>query len=624
MRKARFYTGLLGLMAALTLFIGGCGPAEFVTYENTDYGLSIQYPENWNVSEDIGDAAVAFFAEGGRAVTGILVEDVSVNLQEYTEFRLALLEVQIMDFELLESSEAMFAGNIARKVVFTGDRGFKGMDIWTVKGGIAYAIRYTSHEDDYDVAIESIQRMINSFEVTSSRPPALFPTNSEPTQFLTYENVEHEISTLYPSNWVKFESDGSRIVEFFAPGGRTSFGIATFEVSGGLEAYIDSGMRYLASSVMGLNIQDSVDVVIDGNVAHKIVYTGEGGSKVMEIWTVRDGIGYDLVYASDEPDYEFFLDTAQKMIDSFEITASPSPALPPPVPTQFSTYENEDSGISTSYPSNWNILEDVGAAEVVFFAPGGQTDFRIFILDNVFETIDNNLENYTDFILQEIASSTEELSILDSSESLLAGNVGHKIVYTEAPGLKNMEIWTVKGGKAYILSYYSDEIEYELFLDIAQRIIDSFEITASPPPTVPTQFSIYESSRLGIKTLYPSDWMYYDDEDIGLTFFSSPGDQTVIGAGVEDVSLTFQGYTEQNLQGIVGRFTILESGEATLDENVAHRVVYIGADGLKSMEIWTVKGGKAYFLAYYPGEDEFEFFLDIAQRMIDSFEITSP
>ena len=43
-KKAKLYTGLLGLTVALTLFVGGCGissgggTTEFTTYNNSDYG----------------------------------------------------------------------------------------------------------------------------------------------------------------------------------------------------------------------------------------------------------------------------------------------------------------------------------------------------------------------------------------------------------------------------------------------------------------------------------------------------------------------------------------------------------------------------------------------------------
>jgi hypothetical protein len=39
----------------------------------------------------------------------------------------------------------------------------------------------------------------------------------------------------------------------------------------------------------------------------------------MQVWTIKDGIAYLIIYAADEPDYSDQLPTVRKMLDSFEI-----------------------------------------------------------------------------------------------------------------------------------------------------------------------------------------------------------------------------------------------------------------------------------------------------------------
>jgi hypothetical protein len=46
----------------------------------------------------------------------------------------------------------------------------------------------------------------------------------------------------------------------------------------------------------------------------------------MQIWAVKDGIAYLIIYAADEADYSDQLPTVRKMLDSFEII-NPAPQV---------------------------------------------------------------------------------------------------------------------------------------------------------------------------------------------------------------------------------------------------------------------------------------------------------
>lgn len=69
-----------------------------------------------------------------------------------------------------------------------------------------------------------------------------------------------------------------------------------------------------------------------------------------------------------------------------------------------------------------------------------------------------------------------EENLLESSAVTLAGIRGYKIVFTNIEGLKTMQVWTIKDDKAYIIAYVAQEEDYEKELQIAQKMIDSFEI----------------------------------------------------------------------------------------------------------------------------------------------------
>jgi hypothetical protein len=69
-----------------------------------------------------------------------------------------------------------------------------------------------------------------------------------------------------------------------------------------------------------------------------------------------------------------------------------------------------------------------------------------------------------------------EEKLLESNTTILADIPGYKIVFTNIEGLKTMQVWTIKDDKAYIITYVAQEEDYEKELQIAQKMIDSFEI----------------------------------------------------------------------------------------------------------------------------------------------------
>jgi serine/threonine-protein kinase len=82
------------------------------------------------------------------------------------------------------------------------------------------------------------------------------------------------------------------------------------------------------------------------------------------------------------------------------------------------------------------------------------------------------LEEYTNSQINPL-----EEKLLESNTTTLAGIPGYEIVFTSVQGLKTMQVWTIKDDKAYIITYVAKEEDYENDLQIAQKMIDSFEIT---------------------------------------------------------------------------------------------------------------------------------------------------
>ncbi len=75
--------------------------------------------------------------------------------------------------------------------------------------------------------------------------------------------------------------------------------------------------------------------------------------------------------------------------------------------------------------------------------------------------------------------------LLESNKSSIGDNyIAHKIVFRfpEVPGdlnnkFKEMQIWTINGRRAYIISYFTTLDAYDSYIPIVKKIINSFRTT---------------------------------------------------------------------------------------------------------------------------------------------------
>jgi serine/threonine-protein kinase len=98
-----------------------------------------------------------------------------------------------------------------------------------------------------------------------------------------------------------------------------------------------------------------------------------------------------------------------------------------------------------------------------------------------------------------------------------------------------------------------------------------------------------------------------------------------IGIGVQQVksqNISLDQYTSNQIQAINRQnATILESGETTLAGNPAHKAVFTLENAIKLMQIWTLKGNKAYIISYQASINEYPRNLPTFHEMVESLEI---
>ena len=153
----------------------------------------------------------------------------------------------------------------------------------------------------------------------------------------------------------------------------------------------------------------------------------------------------------------------------------------------FSTYENPIFGIKILYPANWDKQENSSSSndnstliDLVAFSPPFKNNSDIVgklivQVDNISNIKPITLANYANNTISDLRQDFR----VSESNATLAGNPAYKIVYTGLEAsidLKAMMVMTIKGDRAYIISYTAEPEKYSYYLPTVQKMIDSFEI----------------------------------------------------------------------------------------------------------------------------------------------------
>ena len=156
---------------------------------------------------------------------------------------------------------------------------------------------------------------------------------------------------------------------------------------------------------------------------------------------------------------------------------------------KYETYNNEEFGISFSYPSSWTEKPDPNEGILaIFYAP--QQDGSDTFAENFNVAVEElssssyPLDVYSDIALDQLKSSFQNFRIEHlNANSSLSGYPAYYIDYTyttpTAQGimkLKNLQIWTMVDDKAYTFTFGAQPSEFESYIPTIDKVIDSVEI----------------------------------------------------------------------------------------------------------------------------------------------------
>ena len=270
-----------------------------------------------------------------------------------------------LDVGRVELNETTIAGMPAIEVVATlGYQGqnLKGAARITVNNRMAYLVMYLANTGTYDDAENLARAVIESLQITSDEAPptvdlpettVVVPPPDEIPGYNTHTDLVHNLELQYPQEW---ESTDLQIIpenlrrntpledlrSFGLPpdaNGQLKGGVslAIQEFPGTVREYTEEllGLLELASnplvsSVFGeLPIEDFTQVQQSGTtltgspaIETEVTLRYQGRElRGLATTTVRDGMGYLMLYLADAETYDDLLDDAQMVIGSFYIDA---------------------------------------------------------------------------------------------------------------------------------------------------------------------------------------------------------------------------------------------------------------------------------------------------------------
>jgi eukaryotic-like serine/threonine-protein kinase len=156
--------------------------------------------------------------------------------------------------------------------------------------------------------------------------------------------------------------------------------------------------------------------------------------------------------------------------------------------TLWQTYVDAPAGVKIKYYPTWQVedIHNLVTGENAIFISPKQSSIDKY-RENISVRVENltnqqtTLPEYTKSAISEITKYHKNAKIVESSSITLAKKPANLVVYTgkDENGLpiKNLEVWTIDRGKAYILTYKAEPKQYYAFLQTVMTMINSFELS---------------------------------------------------------------------------------------------------------------------------------------------------
>jgi HEAT repeat protein len=170
-----------------------------------------------------------------------------------------------------------------------------------------------------------------------------------------------------------------------------------------------------------------------------------------------------------------------------------SDAVTIPISSVLLTYENTVYNFRIGYPQDWQAREaDPNNMGLVYgmLTPEEDDDNPLNYLIVQVEPLPAGatLAQYTQALIQTMRQSNANLQILSTEATTLGGNPANELFITTQDQynyLKVLKVYTIKDGKAYIITYNTLEENFDYYLETAREVIVSFEFMGTEKTILP-------------------------------------------------------------------------------------------------------------------------------------------
>jgi eukaryotic-like serine/threonine-protein kinase len=154
---------------------------KFETYENSKYGIKIDYPSNWLKTEpgstigmppyeQINVVTFSSPPKNDPVLMVIVANKTAGTLTDFASEEINQHRIIYPDFNLLKLGNVNLGDNPGYNFTFNAsdvNGKFNAAQIWTIKDNKLFLLVNTVSEDLYNLSWPTIQRMIDSFEIVN-------------------------------------------------------------------------------------------------------------------------------------------------------------------------------------------------------------------------------------------------------------------------------------------------------------------------------------------------------------------------------------------------------------------------------------------------------------------------
>jgi hypothetical protein len=175
-KSSNYLPTIQKMIDSFEISIGITGSNPFLTFQNNStLGITIQYPSNWERTED-GNGNSVLFLSPSESKSDKVLESLSIRvspnnvpLSKLADRSINYYKQNYNDFHLIESKLITFKHSLAYmlKYAYTDLLFGKGMgiDIGTTTGNKGYIISYFAEPANFSLYLPTIQKMIDSLEI---------------------------------------------------------------------------------------------------------------------------------------------------------------------------------------------------------------------------------------------------------------------------------------------------------------------------------------------------------------------------------------------------------------------------------------------------------------------------